>query len=134
MQIPQMQVTNPITGRPDQRDHNFKFHLGNTIKSFNKKNQCNNKNAKTWTGEMAQLLKARLTTNNIILLKHKMQTKDWSDGSVVKSTGRSSRGLEFNSQQPYGSSQSSVMGSDALFWLVGTYRWSTHIHKKKIFF
>jgi hypothetical protein len=26
------------------------------------------------------------------------------------------------------------MGSDALFWLVGTYRWSTHIHKKKIFF
>ena len=27
MQIPQMQVTNPITGRPDQRDHNFKFKL-----------------------------------------------------------------------------------------------------------
>jgi hypothetical protein len=29
-----------------------------------------------------------------------------------------SRGPEFNSQQPHGGSQSSVMGSDALFWCV----------------
>ena len=34
----------------------------------------------------------------------------WRDGSVVKSTDCSSRGPEFNSQQPHGS-QPSVMGS-----------------------
>ena len=42
----------------------------------------------------------------------------WRDGSVVKSTLCSSRGPEFNSQQPHGGSQPSVMGSDALFWCV----------------
>jgi hypothetical protein len=42
----------------------------------------------------------------------------WRDGSVVKSTDCSSRGSEFNSQQPHGGSQPSVMGSDALFWCV----------------
>jgi len=42
----------------------------------------------------------------------------WRDGSVVKSTDCSSRGLEFNSQQPHGGSQPSVMGSGALFWCV----------------
>jgi hypothetical protein len=42
----------------------------------------------------------------------------WRDGSVVKSTDYSSRGPEFNSQQPHGGSQPSVMRSDALFWCV----------------
>jgi hypothetical protein len=42
----------------------------------------------------------------------------WRDGSAVKSTDCSSRGSEFNSQQPHGGSQPSVMGSDALFWCV----------------
>jgi hypothetical protein len=42
----------------------------------------------------------------------------WRDGSVVKSTNRSSRDLEFNSQQPHGGSQPSVVGSDALFIVV----------------
>jgi hypothetical protein len=37
------------------------------------------------------------------------------DGSVIKSTDCSSRGSEFNSQQPHGGSQPSAMGSDALF-------------------
>jgi hypothetical protein len=37
---------------------------------------------------------------------------------VVKSTDCSSRVPEFNSQQPHGGSQPSVMGSDALFWCV----------------
>jgi hypothetical protein len=32
----------------------------------------------------------------------------------------SSRGPEFNSQQPHGGSQPSVMGSDALFWCLKT--------------
>jgi len=40
----------------------------------------------------------------------------WRVGSVVKLTDCSSRGPEFNSQQPHGGSQPSVMGSDALFW------------------
>jgi hypothetical protein len=48
----------------------------------------------------------------------KVETWDWSDGSAVKSTDCPSRGLEFNSQQPQGGSQPSVMGSDALFWSV----------------
>jgi hypothetical protein len=42
----------------------------------------------------------------------------WRDGSAVKSTCRSSRGPEFNSQQPHGGSQPSVMGSNGLFWCV----------------
>jgi hypothetical protein len=33
----------------------------------------------------------------------------WRDGTVVKSTGCSSKGPEFNSQQPYGGLQLSVM-------------------------
>ena len=35
----------------------------------------------------------------------------WRDASAVKSTDCSSRGPEFNSQQPLGGSQPSVMGS-----------------------
>jgi hypothetical protein len=35
--------------------------------------------------------------------------RDWRDGSAVKSTDCSSRGPEFNSQQPHGGSQPSVM-------------------------
>jgi hypothetical protein len=42
----------------------------------------------------------------------------WRDGSEVKSTDCSSRGPEFNFQQPHGGSQPSVMGSDALLWYV----------------
>jgi hypothetical protein len=42
----------------------------------------------------------------------------WRDGSAVKSIDCSSRGPEFNSQQPHCGSQPSVMGSDALFWCV----------------
>jgi hypothetical protein len=40
----------------------------------------------------------------------------WRDGSVVKSTGCSSRGPEFKSQQPHGGPQPSVMESDGLLW------------------
>jgi hypothetical protein len=42
----------------------------------------------------------------------------WGDSLVAKSTDCSSRGPEFNSQQPHGSSQPSVMGSNAVFWSV----------------
>ena len=39
----------------------------------------------------------------------------WRDGSEVKSTDCSSRGPEFNSQQPHGDSQPSIMRSGTLF-------------------
>jgi hypothetical protein len=44
--------------------------------------------------------------------------RGWRDVPAVKSTDLSSRGPEFNSQQPRGGSQPSVMGSDVLFWCV----------------
>jgi hypothetical protein len=46
----------------------------------------------------------------------KVKEGSWKDGSVAKSTGGSSRGPEFNSQQPHGGSQPSIMNSDAFFW------------------
>ena len=39
----------------------------------------------------------------------------WRDGSVVKSTNCSSRGPQFNSQQPHGGSQPQQWESDVLF-------------------
>jgi len=48
----------------------------------------------------------------------RIKFEDWSDGSVAKSTDCSSRGPKFNSQQPHGGSQPSVMRTDALFWCV----------------
>jgi hypothetical protein len=44
----------------------------------------------------------------------------WRDGSQL--TGYSSRSPEFNSQQPHGGSQPSVMESDAFFWHAGVYQ------------
>jgi hypothetical protein len=54
---------------------------------------------------------------------------DWRDGSAVKSTECSSRGPQFNFQQPHGSSQPSVMRSNALFWCVWRLQQCTHIYK-----
>jgi hypothetical protein len=39
-------------------------------------------------------------------------------GEMAKRIDCSSRGHEFNSQQPHGGSQPSAIGSDALFWCV----------------
>jgi hypothetical protein len=60
------------------------------------------------------------TKQNKAKKKKKKQTdpRAWRDGSVVKSMNCSSRGVEFNSQQPHGGSQPSVMRSGALFWCV----------------
>jgi hypothetical protein len=44
--------------------------------------------------------------------------KKKSKNKQTKRALTSSRGPEFNSQQPLGGSQPSVMGSDALFWCV----------------
>jgi hypothetical protein len=51
----------------------------------------------------------------------------------VKSTDCSSRGPEFNSQQPHGGLQPSVMRSDALYWCVWRQRQQQciHIYKNK---
>jgi hypothetical protein len=57
-------------------------------------------------------------------LKKKKRKKEtlihggWRDGSVVKSTDRSSEGPEFKSQQPHGGLQPSSMTFDALSWCV----------------
>jgi hypothetical protein len=50
--------------------------------------------------------------------KERKKIGGWRDGSAVKNTDCSSKGLEFNSQQPHSGSLSSLMGSDALFWCV----------------
>ena len=47
-------------------------------------------------------------------------TRGWRDGSAGRGTDYSSRGPEFNSQQPHGVSQPSVMGSDAQFCCLKT--------------
>jgi hypothetical protein len=65
-------------------------------------------------------------------MKHSLGIKlrGWRDGSAVKSTGCSSRGSEFNSQQPHGCGlQPSVMGSDALFRYAGLCADRALIHK-----
>jgi hypothetical protein len=42
----------------------------------------------------------------------------------------STRGIVFNSQQPHGGSQLSIMGSDALFWHAVVYADKTLIYTK----
>jgi hypothetical protein len=59
--------------------------------------------------------------------------RGWRDGSAIKSTDCSSRGLEFKFQQPHGGSQPSVMRSDALSWPAGVHadRVNFHTGRKK---
>jgi hypothetical protein len=74
-------------------------------------------NLKTREAEAGQSLS--LCTKKPCFQKKKKKKRfswDWRDGSAVKSTDCSSRGPEFNSQQPHGGSQPSVMKSDVLFW------------------
>jgi hypothetical protein len=54
----------------------------------------------------------------LIVSRSIFSREGWKDGSVVKSTDCPSKGPEFKSQQPHGSSQPSVMRSDALFWCI----------------
>jgi hypothetical protein len=51
--------------------------------------------------------------NTLTQITEKIKMPIWQ--SAVKSINCSSKGPEFNSQQPHGGSQPSVMGSDALF-------------------
>jgi hypothetical protein len=50
----------------------------------------------------------------ILKVSYKSSLRGYRDGSVVKSTGCSSRDPEFNSHQVHGGSQSSIMGSDVI--------------------
>jgi hypothetical protein len=66
------------------------------------------------------------------LTKNKIRTpQGWRYGSAVKSIGCSSTGPEFNSQQPHGGSQPSVMGSDAFFWHADVHAGRALIHLKE---
>jgi hypothetical protein len=74
----------------------------------------------TKAGERESVLQSQTRTwfwKNI-KVRLRIILRDWRGGSPVKSTDCSSRGSEFNSQQPHSSSQPSVMGSDALFWCI----------------
>jgi hypothetical protein len=55
--------------------------------------------------------------NKKVLWDHLKLCSQWN-GSTSKSTGCSSEGPEFKSQQPHGGSQPSIMRSDPLFWCV----------------
>jgi hypothetical protein len=68
--------------------------------------------------EATQLGEQYPQAGNRVRVSLKKHSWGWGDGSVVKSTDCSSRGPEFNSQQPHGGSQPSVMEFDALFWCV----------------
>jgi hypothetical protein len=54
-----------------------------------------------------------LTGNNVYEFKN--AKRGWRDGSEVKTTGCSFRGREFNSQQPHGGSEPSIIGAEAVF-------------------
>jgi hypothetical protein len=59
--------------------------------------------------------------------KRVAMVEGWRDVSAVKSTDCFSRGPEFNSQQPHGGSQPSVMVTDKLFWCVSENNYSVLI-------
>jgi hypothetical protein len=58
--------------------------------------------------------------DNVISRTQNPDARGWRDGSAVKSTDCSSRGPEFNSQQPHGGSEPSVIESDDLFMCLKT--------------
>jgi hypothetical protein len=60
-------------------------------------------------------LELTMTTGVYVFNPFKKIAEVWSNDSAVKSTDCSSRGPEFNSQQPHGGSQPSLLGSGDLF-------------------
>ena len=69
------------------------------------------------------------TTPGQEVLRRLKKAEGRRDGSEVKSTGCSSRGPEFNSQQPHGGSQPPVMRYGAIFWPEGIHAGRAFIHK-----
>jgi hypothetical protein len=57
----------------------------------------------------SSIWKSEKNKSGILLISAlESQSQGWRDGSAVKTTDYSSRGPEFNSQQPHGGSQPSV--------------------------
>ena len=54
----------------------------------------------------------------MIKKKKEMWKKKKKKNSGAGEMAQQLRGPEFNSQQPYGGSQPSVLGSDVLFWCI----------------
>ena len=75
-------------------------------------------------GERIQILSSQ---QPFLELLRKESLGGWRDGSEIKSIACSPKGPEFNSQQPHGGSQPSVMRSGALFWPAG-------IHAERILY
>jgi hypothetical protein len=71
----------------------------------------------TWSFYIVPLSLHFFNPKSVIKLSQNSFCKNWGcrAGEMVKSIGCSSRGPEFNSQQPHGGSQPSVMESDAAF-------------------
>jgi hypothetical protein len=91
---------------------------GNKVKGRNKKSRRTFESKK----------KARLAKIKMQGFLNKEKVGDWRGDSAIKRTDYSSSGPEFNSQQPHGGSQPSVMGSDALFLCVWREQLYTHIY------
>jgi hypothetical protein len=70
---------------------------------------------KPWDAALCRLLKSGYLSHACSCQKSPKGLERWLRG---KSTDCSSRGPEFNCQQPHGGSQPSEMGFDALFWCV----------------
>jgi hypothetical protein len=65
------------------------------------------------------LRKTIVSIKNVAIKKKKKRPWAGEMAQQLRATGCSSRGPEFNSQQPHGGSQPSVMRSGALFWHAG---------------
>lgn len=74
----------------------------------------------------------KLPNNGALVQKLNVPPPGCRDGLAVKSTGCSFRGLEFNSQQLRGGFQTSIIGSNVLFQLVGMYTDRALIYLKYI--
>jgi hypothetical protein len=51
-------------------------------------------------GKMSDIIRGKMSD----IIRGKKEKRDWRDGSHIKGSGCSSRGPEFNSQQPHGGS------------------------------
>jgi hypothetical protein len=63
--------------------------------------------------------------------KCKKRKRGWRDGSTVKSTESSSKGLEFDSQKLHGASQPSVMGSEDSYSVLIIHKYINLREKKR---
>jgi hypothetical protein len=138
-QIPSMHTVHRLTYNLKTPTH-IMYRLTYNLKTpryIKKKNLLNQAvvahafNPSTWEAEASRFLSSRpawstewvpgqpgLYTEKPCHTHTQNEIEGWRDGTAVKSTDCSSRSPEFNSQQPHGGSQPSVIRSDVLFWCV----------------